>query len=407
MRKTTDIRVMRKTVEEYKNSNRDLLPLAVEYWNELASGYYLENSILSYYENTIGSCYKNDENDFIVTSIDDIISEVIYWLSCYYEDGNTRKEDEFNDRKAFIKFLSVFIPLSENNFLSEFKKWRIPCNNDTMELYNYMKKSVDNAVIVDNVSTEKNIDNVENSARGCDMKKSIVVEKTSNKSMEWDNNFYNMLSDMMKNSRMVTFYPHKNSKDFSRMRNSLVVDTSLERVIENNSVELIRELNKREFPIYNYMSELVTKGLLNVGYQFGIKRFNTMFIKWDNGKATAKSNVIPTATDINNACKHFYKYNAEKVGFMPIVRMNNDGAIIIDCVSYIPNFYSEKVEKKSTVSRDKILDKIGKSINDLNSLIRENVTSGILTSDDVTSIIKALETIGKNSEVKIDIANIA
>ena len=254
---------------------------------------------------------------------------------------------------------------------------------------------------------KKNIDNAEISARGDTMKKSSVVETTFEKSIEWDNNFYNLLSNMMKNSKMVTFYPHKNSKDFSKMRNSLVVDTSLERVIENNSVELTRDLNKREFPIYNYLSELVTKGFLNVGYQFGIKRFNTMFIKWDNGKATAKSNVIPTATDINNACKYFYKYNAEKVGFMPIVRMNNDGAIIIDCVNYIPNFYSEKVEKKTTVSRDKIIDKIGKSINDLNSLIRENVTSGILTSDDITSIIKALETIGKNLEIKIDVADVA
>lgn len=233
------------------------------------------------------------------------------------------------------------------------------------------------------------------------------VVKTSKESIEWDNKFYNMLSNMMKNSNLVTFYPHKNSRDFSKMRNSLVVDTSLERVLENNSIELTRDLNKREFPIYNYLSELVTKGFLNIGYQFGIKRFNTMFIKWDNGKATAKSNVIPTATDINNACKYFYKNNAEKVGFMPIVRMNNDGAIIIDCVSYIPNFYSEKVEKKTTVSREKILDKISKSINDLNSLIRENVTSGILTSDDVTSIIKALETISKNSPGEFKISHIA
>lgn len=42
---------MRKTVEEYKNSNRDLLPLAVEYWNELASGYYILK--ITFYLNSI------------------------------------------------------------------------------------------------------------------------------------------------------------------------------------------------------------------------------------------------------------------------------------------------------------------------------------------------------------------
>lgn len=238
-------------------------------------------------------------------------------------------------------------------------------------------------------------------------KSSVSVNKWELNSKSWDNSFYELLSNIMGKESIVTFYPCRNSKDFSNMRNSLVSDNTIEKLLESNSVELSRELNKREFPIYNYLSECISKGLLNVGYQFGIKRFNTMFIKWENGKATANSHVIPTATDISNACKYFYKMNACKVGFMPIVRINSDGAIIIDCVSYIPNFYSKKVEKTATASRDKTLEKISKMINDLNSLVSDNFENGILTNDDIKEIQKCIKAIGEKSENTTSLENIA
>lgn len=234
-----------------------------------------------------------------------------------------------------------------------------------------------------------------------------TMERTT--SRKWESGLYELLSNIMSNSKSVVFYPHKNSKDFSNMRNSLVADNTVEKLLESNSVELTRELNKREFPIYNYLSDCISKGLLNVGYQFGIKRFNTMFIKWESGKATANSHVIPTATDISNACKYFYKMNALKVGFMPIVRINNDGAIIIDCVDYIPNFYSPKVEKKLEVSREKSLEKISKSINVLNECISDSLENGSISIADISEVLNALNSkiINKLNDMQNTVVNIA
>ena len=57
----------------------------------------------------------NALDDFIkvgttTQEIDDFCAEASYWLSCYYESGHCRHEEEYTHRKAFIKFLDVFKP---------------------------------------------------------------------------------------------------------------------------------------------------------------------------------------------------------------------------------------------------------------------------------------------------------
>lgn len=87
----------------------------------------------------------------------------------------------------------------------------------------------------------------------------------------------------------------------------------------------------------------------------GMKRFNNLFINWGNGKATEKASALPTVKDVTDACRSLY-LDCKAVGFMPIVRVNNDGAVIIDCVQWVEEFYSERKEGEAKPKAKKPLD---------------------------------------------------
>lgn len=106
----------------------ELLSIGAKYFNELMSGYGLEFNIVHF------DCDKDSwiSSDGFMEhkSIDDFCSEVEYWLSCYYESGHCRHEEEFKDRKAFIKYLEVF----KSSCKEKHHKW-VPLNPETKFLF--------------------------------------------------------------------------------------------------------------------------------------------------------------------------------------------------------------------------------------------------------------------------------
>lgn len=76
---------------------------------------------------------ESDENTY--ESVDDFCGEISYWLSCYYESGHCRHEDEYADRLSFIKFLKVFVPLCSDKPVNlGFTRW-IPRKTETEFLF--------------------------------------------------------------------------------------------------------------------------------------------------------------------------------------------------------------------------------------------------------------------------------
>lgn len=158
-------------------------------------------------------------------------------------------------------------------------------------------------------------------------------------------------------------------KTLESMRNSLVTSCEVEKVLEQSSVISTKQTEK-ESSIASYIfNELIATKKIGLGYQFGIKRFNTMFVNWVNGKATEKASTLPTVKDIANACKSIYK-DCEPFGFFPIVKTNSDGAIIIDCVKWVEGFYSEK--KASDKASEKKSKKIEIDFDDLVTMLKES-----------------------------------
>lgn len=188
-------------------------------------------------------------------------------------------------------------------------------------------------------------------------------------------------------------------KTMETLRNNLVENTTTEKLLETSTTELTRELNKKETNIYLYICELVATNKLNKGYQFSIKRFNSMFINWENGKSTEKTSTLPTLTDIVNACKYFYTMNGKEKNFMPIVRINNDGCIIVDCVDYVENYYSKGKEKTSTeLTRDKAIKELSKMLDRLETL------SSVLDKSDINDFIKSIKDLKATNNKVVKVA---
>lgn len=106
MEKTTRYPKMSQSIMTALVSGQsELLAIGAKYFNELANGYGLEHEEVHFdcdldaWIDTEGNSYK---------SIDDFCQEVSYWLSCYYEGGHCRHEEEFYDRKAFLKYMKAF-----------------------------------------------------------------------------------------------------------------------------------------------------------------------------------------------------------------------------------------------------------------------------------------------------------
>lgn len=126
--RTTRKPTMIKTVHSAMMSKSDLLAQGAKYFNELANGYYFE------YEEVHFDCDKDawveSDGNKSYSTIDDFCAEISYWLSCYYESGNCRHDEEFAHRKAFIKYLEVFKPFCKEKHT----RW-IPHNKETEFLF--------------------------------------------------------------------------------------------------------------------------------------------------------------------------------------------------------------------------------------------------------------------------------
>ena len=127
--RTTRKPTMIKAVSEVKTlGEKQLLTLCAKYWNELAEGYGIEYEKV-HWDSDKGCCVESD-GGHIYQTIDDFCNEASYWLSCYYEGGHCRHEEEYNDRKAFLKFLEVFKPFCKDKHTS----W-IPYKEETKFLF--------------------------------------------------------------------------------------------------------------------------------------------------------------------------------------------------------------------------------------------------------------------------------
>lgn len=144
------------------------------------------------------------------------------------------------------------------------------------------------------------------------------------------------------------------NKSMKEKRGLMITDPSATKIIEG-STTLNAKISKKAEAVADCIRTMMTEGGFVLGCQTGLKRFNNLFIDWENGKATEKASTLPTVKDITDACRSLY-LECKALGFMPIVRVNNDGATIIVCVRWMEDFYAERKEGESKPKAKKPLD---------------------------------------------------
>lgn len=121
----------KKTFTKTITDARTPLRGCVEVFNYIAFSRYFEHRAL--HETIDSGVYTNDEEDWTVTKISDLIEELYYWLSCYYESGHCRHEEEFADRLLLIRGIET-LKVYSNPFESHWLSY-IPKNKDTQGLF--------------------------------------------------------------------------------------------------------------------------------------------------------------------------------------------------------------------------------------------------------------------------------
>ncbi len=183
------------------------------------------------------------------------------------------------------------------------------------------------------------------------------------------------------------------NKTMENARRAIVENSATEKILEQSGI-IPNSLNKKEESVKIYLWDMINSHKINKGYQFGLKRFNRLFIEWENGKTTEKASVIPSVKEISNACKSLYN-DCRDFGFFPIVRGNSDGAIIIDCVEWVEGFYTAKktAEQKEKKAKENIIN-----YDDLIAFL-QNADTNLLTdlSTDIEAILKSRVNLIKKS----------
>ena len=125
--RTTRKPTMIKAINSAKDNSDTLLALCAKYFNEFANEYFFEYEV---HFDADKDAWVESDCEKSYSSIDDFCKEVSYWLSCYYESGNCRHDEEYKDRKAFLKYLEVF----KSSCKEKHTKW-IPYIEETKFLF--------------------------------------------------------------------------------------------------------------------------------------------------------------------------------------------------------------------------------------------------------------------------------
>ena len=123
----------------------------------------------------------------------------------------------------------------------------------------------------------------------------------------------------------------------------------------NSVVKQSLELTEREERIKKALYEIInSNGRFCGGMSFSLKKINSLFIEWDNGKVIEKISVLPTPKELEKVCKSMFLdiiVNADCVAY-PVICINPENALMIFGVSKTVGIYhlaEEKSEEKKAM----------------------------------------------------------
>lgn len=145
------------------------------------------------------------------------------------------------------------------------------------------------------------------------------------------------------------------------LRNSIINDNSITKIIENNkAIKSSYELkDKIEISLFTFIQSVINKqSVLTIdkkdliGLEFSYSKFLNVAINWNNNKNSISCNKVEIVKKLDRVFKKYFLEFASKSDVMPILFVTRENSIVIRLLKYNKEFYSvekqtEKKEKKN------------------------------------------------------------
>ena len=145
------------------------------------------------------------------------------------------------------------------------------------------------------------------------------------------------------------------------LRNSIIADNSINKIIENNkTIKSNYELkDKTEIALFTFIQSVINKqSVLTInkkeliGLEFNYSKFLNVAINWNDKKNSISCNKVEIVKKLDRVFKKYFLEFANKSGIMPILFVTRENSIVIRLLKYNKEFYSvekqtEKKEKKN------------------------------------------------------------
>lgn len=168
------------------------------------------------------------------------------------------------------------------------------------------------------------------------------------------------------------------------LRNSIINDNSITKIIENNkTIKSSYELkDKIEISLFTFIQSVINKqSVLTIdkkeliGLEFNYSKFLNVAINWNDGKNSVSCNKVEIVKKLDKVFKKYFLENSSLSGVMPILFVTRENSIVIRLLKYNKEFYSieKQTEKKEKKNKKVELIDIKKlcsdlSLNDIQSL---------------------------------------
>lgn len=144
------------------------------------------------------------------------------------------------------------------------------------------------------------------------------------------------------------------------LRNSIINDNSITKIIENNkSIKSSYELkDKIEISLFTFIQSVINKqSVLTIdkkeliGLEFSYSKFLNVAINWNDNKNSISCNKVEIVKKLDRVFKKYFLEFASQSGIMAILFVTRENSIVIRLLKYNKEFYSvekqtEKTEKK-------------------------------------------------------------
>lgn len=145
------------------------------------------------------------------------------------------------------------------------------------------------------------------------------------------------------------------------LRNSIINDNSITKIIENNkTIKSSYELkDKIEISLFTFIQSVINRqSVLTIdkkeliGLEFNYSKFLNVAINWNDNKNSIGCNKVEIVKKLDRVFKKYFLEFASQSGVMPVLFVTRENSIVIRLLKYNKEFYSvekqtEKKEKKN------------------------------------------------------------